>query len=173
MEEEIRQLKEQLATLQEAHGTLQRRFDDLENERLSDISAATPGTRLNAGHLNLGQVLLKHQTIGGDGVAGILIETIPGSGIFEYLFGSSGFIIPGGTVDNGTLTLKKDDSNLIIQGKSHNDYVVFGVTSESGAGTLDLDGYLVPGTGTPSQNRTIKVQVNGTTYYLLASTSAT
>ena len=108
-----------------------------------------------------------------EGVNGIVLETIDGAG-FSYLFSSAGFYMPGGTFYQGTVTCEKDDTNLILKHHTSGDECMLQPHSEgSGIATLELENQPAPGTGTPAQNRTIKIWVNGNAYYLLASTTAT
>ncbi len=71
----------------------------------------------------------------------------------------------------GGLTL----SNATL-GTSVADTVQLGSVDISAGNTtlaLETEGTSVVGTGSPTQNRTVAIDVNGTLYYLLASTSAT
>lgn len=62
-----------------------------------DVIRIPFGTKIKSGNLDLANTRIRAMSVNGpDGVDGILIETVPGSGVFEYLFSSAGFVFPGG-----------------------------------------------------------------------------
>lgn len=106
-----------------------------------------------------------------EGVDGLLIRTIAGTGIYEYLFSSAGFLMPGGSFE-GTITVGTGAG------------VVLGTTGMSGhVGLVDnlrtgseyqleiVMGATIAST-TNSVTQKIPVYINGVQYYLLATTSA-
>lgn len=135
-----------------------------------DVIPVPGGTKIKSGQLDLANVRMRYVSQEEYGTDGLLIEPIPGSGLFEFLISSAGFFSPGGNF-YGTVTIRKDDASIVLTHETSLDELIIQPHPEgAGIATLELDNQPAPGTGTPAANRTIKIWINGTAYYLLAST---
>lgn len=137
----------------------------------SDVIPVPGGTKVKSGQLDIANVRMRYVSQEQYGTDGLLIEPIPGSGLFEFLVSSAGFFSPGGNF-YGTVTIRKDDTSIVLTHETSLDECILQPHSEGGGvATLELVNQPAVGTGTPSANRTIKIWVDGTAYYLLASTT--